>query len=606
MTVAFAALCATAVGAALGSSDARAGESLTQAMTSAYANNPRLDAERARLRSTDEGVPQARSGWAPRVSADARYGYSEDKTKPTSTADGTSRPGSFGVTLTQPVFDGFQTRNTVKRAEARVRAGRAQLRATEADVLLAAVTAYMDVVRDSELLRLNKTNVKALRGELRAARERRAVREVTRTDVAQAQARLARGQSALDEVRADLRASQAEYRRLVGHAPKGVRMPPVSMRLVPRSLKTAVDFALREAPRVHIALYQEQEARHEVDRITGELLPRVQLDARYEENHDTSRTVQRQTEASIFGRLTVPLFTGGETRARVRAAKHQHVGRLQDIEEARRLVRSRVAASWSALRANRSRIRSDEIQVRASATALEGVRAEQQVGARTLLDVLNAEQELLEARAGLVRTKRNTIVAQYRLLAEIGRLDAEMLSLPTAIYDPQAHYEDAKSKWLDVSITQPDPPTPEEVEAGERRAAWKLKAEVPPQLPPDLRTETTSDGRHVIDPETHPEPPPLRRQAVRVYEPAPVTTGAIKPRPAARPTTRSARPALRLRGAKSLTPTGLTFPGDTPLAPPARVHSGVALRPSAAPAATVHLRKLSPDLGRMRGKTFAD
>ncbi|MEO1718850.1 MAG: TolC family outer membrane protein [Pseudomonadota bacterium] len=485
---------------------AKAGESLVQAMTSAYENNPRLDAERARLRATDEGVPQARSGWVPRVSADARYGQSKDTSKPRGAADGTSRPGTYGVTLTQPLFDGFQTRNRVKGAEARVRSVRAQLRATEAEVLLGAATAYMDVVRDTELVRLNRKNVSVLRGELRAARERRAVREVTRTDVAQAQARLARGQSGLDEVLADLRASQAEYRRIVGNAPKGVRMPPVSMKLIPRSVQIAIQFALREAPRVHAALYQEQEARHEVDRVTGELLPRVQLEARYEQEHNPSTQFSRQTTASVFGRLTVPLYNGGETRARVRAAKHQHVGRLQDVEEARRLVRSRVAAAWSALRANRSRIKSDQIQVRASRTALEGVRAEQQVGARTLLDVLNAEQELLEAQASLVRTKRNTIVSQYQLLAEMGRLDAELLSLPTAIYDPQAHYADAKSKWLTVSITQPEPPSPEEVEAGAKRAAWKVKPELSPTLPPDLRSTTHSSDRHGIAISDQPEP----------------------------------------------------------------------------------------------------
>lgn len=548
-----------------------AGESLTQALTSAYDQSPRLDAERARLRATDEGVSQARSGWRPNISADAGYGYSQSNTKPASSASGTTKPTSYGVTVQQPLFDGFQTRYRVRGAEARVRAARAQLRALEAEVLLAAVTSYMDVVRDQSLVNLNERNVRVLRGELTAANERRRLREVTLTDVAQARARLARGQSALDEARAALRTSQAEYRRVVGHAPKGVRMPPMRLKLVPRDVEAAVHFALREAPRVHLALYQEQAARHDVDRVSGELLPRVQLEARYEEDLDPTNEFSKRQAASVFGRVTVPLYSGGETRSRVRIAKHQHVGRLQEVEAARREVRSRVTAAWSQLRAGQARIRSDQVQVKASRTALDGVRAEQRVGQRSLLDVLNAEQELLEANAALYRTKRNKVVAQFRLLAEIGRLDAELLRLPTAIYDPKAHYEEAKGKWLTTSITQPDPPSQAEVAEGRARAAWKLRPQVEPtsepQAPPLREGVTLLPEQPVVGPEdqrqipvTDQPPPPI--PLVRQASPPPATSDWET---ASSRTSRT--PSGRIDELERVRATrGPAFPGDAPVA----------------------------------------
>ncbi|MEO0672572.1 MAG: TolC family outer membrane protein [Pseudomonadota bacterium] len=523
-----AAVVAFAVSAALPAQQVTA-ESLHQALTSAYETNPTLDAQRARLRATDETIARARSGWRPRVTGRANYGHERLKTKPQSTSSGRSAEYGYGLNITQPLFDGFRTRSAVNQAEARVREERARLRLAEASVLLDAATAYMNVVRDQMLVRLNEANVGVLTKELRAARARRAVREVTRTDVAQAEARRARALSALDEARAALKASRADYRRVVGHDPQGLRKPPMKLKLVPRTLDTAIQFSTREAPRVHLALYREAAARHEVDQIWGELLPQVRIEGDFEKQHSPGFGTREQESASISGRVTVPLYAGGETRARVREAKHQHVGRLQEIEQARRDVESRTTAAWSRLKAGRARIESDRIQVRASQTALDGVRAEQAVGQRTLLDVLNAEQELLEAKAALIRTERNAVVAQYTLLAEMGRLDADMLRLSTAIYDPEAHYEDAKGKWLTTSIAQPIPVSEEEAELTNARQAWRVRP---------------APRREIIEPEEH-APRPLSGDH------APLTTGSlrssVKPAaPAARWTSKTTAP-VKLR-----------------------------------------------------------
>ncbi|MEO1266088.1 MAG: TolC family protein, partial [Pseudomonadota bacterium] len=224
------ALAAAAAVFACAQAGAAQAESLHQALTSAYESNPTLDAQRARVRATDETVSRARSGWRPRVTGRASYGYEHLKTRPDQTGTGGSKEYGYGVNLTQPLFDGFRTRNAVGQAEARVREGRARLRGAEAAILLDAATAYMNVVRDQMLVRLNEANVRVLTGELRAARARRAVREVTRTDVAQAEARRARALSALDEARASLKASRADYRRVVGHDAQGLRKPPMKLK----------------------------------------------------------------------------------------------------------------------------------------------------------------------------------------------------------------------------------------------------------------------------------------------------------------------------------------------------------------------------------------
>ena len=443
-------------------------ESLRDALTAAYQTNPGLDAERARLRATDENIPRAKAGYRPTVTGEGSIAAQDTKSSPSLRSDGTTKPTNWQLSVRQPLFDGFRTRNAVNAAEASVRAGRARLNEREASTLLDAATAYMDVVRDKAIVSLRGNNVRVLSRELAATKARRAVKEVTLTDVAQARSRRARAVSDLDFAKANLRISRANYVRVIGHAPDRVGLPPLTIKGLPRGLDEALRIAEQESPRLIAALYQEQEARYSVDRVWGELLPQVDVEARYSHGSGISNTIDERNSASVTGRLRIPFYRGGEVHARVRQAKHTHVGRIQDIEQARVDLEATVTAAWSRLRAARAKLKSDQVQVSAARTALRGVRAEEKVGQRMLLDVLNAEQELLDAQVSLVGTKRDLIVASYGVLASIGRLTVDAIALATDVYVPEAHYEEVRRKWAGVTITraqvEPEPVVEEVIE----------------------------------------------------------------------------------------------------------------------------------------------
>lgn len=431
-------------------------ETLHEALTAAYKFNPRLDAERANLRATDEEVPRALSGYRPQIFGSADVGYQRSKTRgggDTNVQE--TNPRGYGIDISQPIFRGFRTLNTVREAEAVVRAERANLLIVEQAVLLEAVIAYADVIRDQAVVRLRENNVNVLTRELRATQDRFAVGEVTRTDVAQAEARRSGAVSALDLARANLRTSRAAFERVIGHPPSNLADPQVPEKLLPRSQEEALAIASRENPNLVAALYREQAARHVVDRIWGELLPEVSVDASYDRRFGQGNFDESEVTA-VTGRVTVPIYQGGEVSARVRQAKHTHVARLQEVEQFRTETVADVVASWARMEAARAQIASDQAQVEANRVALAGVREEERVGQRTLLDVLNAEQELLNAEVNLVTTRRDLVVSAYTLLASIGRLDAEYLGLGAAIYDPEAHYQEVRRKWWGISITHAD------------------------------------------------------------------------------------------------------------------------------------------------------
>ncbi|MEL6299690.1 MAG: TolC family outer membrane protein [Pseudomonadota bacterium] len=433
-----------------------AGESLNSALAAAYKNNPQIEAERARLRATDEDVARAMSGYRPTITSTLSTSVRNGNTDPASPTDGRSRPRSFSLELTQPLFRGFQTRNAVSEAEANVRAGQQSLRSVEQTVLLDAVTAYMNVVRDSAILRLRRANLTFLAQELRATQERFNVGEVTRTDVAQARARRAAAQSAIDLARANLDASRALYRRVVGRVPTQLQSPGEPRAKLPRSLKAALSAGLEENPTVVQALYLEQAARFTVDRIFGELLPQAQLEASYSSTRDPNPAVEKSEEGTVTGRLTIPLYQGGEPRARLRQAKHTHVSRIQEIERARTVVREQVVSAWALLLAARAQLVSGQAQVDANQIALDGVRAEERVGQRTLLDVLDAQQALLDSRVTLVATRRDVVVNAYTLLSAMGQLDGVSYGVATIVYDPDVHYHEVRRKWWSISITDRD------------------------------------------------------------------------------------------------------------------------------------------------------
>lgn len=447
-------------------SSAASALSLAEALRSAYRYNPELEAERARLRATDESVAIARSGYRPTIEGEYTAAVTESNQDFRPGAGGGPGPGSeggdrfqprtFSLNLAQPIFTGFQVTNAVNEAEANVRAGQQILRSTEQAILQAAATAYVDVVRDLALVRLAQSNLEFLSQELSATQDRFRVGEVTRTDVAQAQARQAAARSDLDLTRANLKASRARFLRIVGVEASQVSAPPIPERFIPRSLDDAIDLALRQNPAVVAALYVEQAARFTVDRLSGQLLPQVDLNASYSVTRGQSDTISRSETGTLLGRLRIPLYQGGQRYAEIRQAKHTHVSQLQEVE--RRRVESKEAAvtAWSLFQASLAQLESDRTQVEANQIALEGVREEERVGQRTLLDVLDAQQELLNAQVELVTTRRDILVNAYTLLAAIGRLDMVQLGLTDTVYDPDVHYHEVRRKWFGLSITHRD------------------------------------------------------------------------------------------------------------------------------------------------------
>ncbi len=437
----------------MGSPQVRA-ETLTQAVGAAYQFNPRLDAARATQRATDEEVPRALSGYRPSIVGSADTSWQHTTTSPATTANGDSNPRGYQVGLVQPLFRGFRTVNSVSAAEATVRAGRETLRLAEQSVLLEAVTAFCDVVRDTAIVRLRENNVTVLTRDLRATQDRFNVGEVTRTDVAQAQARRAAAVAALDLARSNLKTSRATFERVIGHPPSNLVEARAST-LIAKTLEGNIEIALRESPSVVAALYREQAARHTIDIVRGELLPSAQLESNYSKRFDTEGLDAIET-ATVTGRVTVPFYTGGEVEARVRQAKHTHVQRLQEIEQARTEVQAQVVTAWAQLQAAQAAVESDVTAVEANRIALAGVREEERVGQRTLLDVLNAEQELLNAEVNLATDRRNVVVSSYTLLSTIGRLNVQELAAAELVYDPEAHYNEVRGKWFDISITHRD------------------------------------------------------------------------------------------------------------------------------------------------------
>ena len=450
MSIALGATCSVALPVATASA-----QSLRDALASAYKYNPRLDAERARQRATDEEVARAHSGYRPTVAGSADVGYNRTDSKPigSSNVGGETHPKGYGVSASQPIFNGFRTLNGVRVAEATVRAGRETLRNVEQSVLLESATAYVDVVRDQSIVKLRENNVEVLTRELKATQDRFSVGEVTRTDVAQAQARRAAAISALDLARANLKVSRANFERSIGYPPGALSEQRPPARLLPKSQSEAIDITLKENPAIVAALYTEQAARYTVDVTWGELLPSVRVDATYSHRYDSSLSVDEVESTTVTGRLDVPFYEAGDVRARVRQAKHTHVSRLQQIEQARTEAKAATISAWSNLVAARAAIEADQVQVSSTATALAGVREEERVGQRTLLDVLNAEQEALNAQVQLVTDKRNLVVASYAVLSAVGRLSIPELGNTEIAYDVEAHYNEVRRKWWGISIT---------------------------------------------------------------------------------------------------------------------------------------------------------
>lgn len=420
--------------------------SLYEALATAYTTNPTLEAARAELRAIDENVPQVLSEWRPTVLGTVQGGHQWDEQHKPLPLEQETNPRSYGVTVRQPVFDGFGTVAGTSQAENLVEAGRARLTDTEQVVLQSGVTAYMAVVRDAAVLDLNISNEKVLQAQLEATQARFDVGELTRTDVAQAESRLQGAIAGRIQSEGQLTASKAIYRQVIGEEATSVEMPVETLPL-PGSRDESV--ALSEsAPIVRAAQFDERAAKDDIDVQFSDMLPTVAIEGSWQRQEDLGLRDSESDVASIIGQVTVPLYQAGEPDSRVRQSKQRYVQFKRLTDEARRQAEQEAVNAWAALQTARAQARSFEEQVRASELALEGVRQEQEVGARTILDVLDAQQEVLNAQVSLVSSQTDSVVAEFRLMAAIGALTAASLALPVDYYDPRVHYDKVRNKFI--------------------------------------------------------------------------------------------------------------------------------------------------------------
>jgi len=445
---------AVLAGFAAYSSTSAYAETLDQALTEAYATNPDLVAERARVRAVDEQVPQALSNWRPQVFVNGSYGYrnvDRDAPTPPGDSDRTTHPAAVGLAITQNVFRGFRTQAETERARNRVAAARSGLIGAEQSILLEGVVGYVDMLRDGAVRDLRINNVKVIEEQLRATQDRFDVGELTRTDVAQAESRLARAVADLTSAEADLETSRAAYRKAIGRDPVDLEVPDLPANL-PASEDEAKSLAVENNPDVVLADFTERAARSEIDLRRGELLPTVTVEGDLNREEDVVGRDVKDTETALTARVSVPLYQSGEVYSRIREAKQTASQRLSELALTKREAEQDASDGWENFRASKARITSFESEVRAQEVAFEGVEQEAQVGSRTVLDVLDAEQELLDSRVNLVRARRDLIVSGYALLSAIGRLTAQDLGLSVDLYDPTRNFDAVEDKLFGSDI----------------------------------------------------------------------------------------------------------------------------------------------------------
>ena len=443
------------------------GETLQSALVQAYLNNPSLNAQRAAVRATDENVPQALSGYRPKITATITGGQQSlssttrvvspnlpANVPPNSPAtyaiqSGYNTPVSLGASITQTLYNGFKTANQTRQAESQVLAARSTLQVTVQTMLLNAATAYMNVLRDGAILDLQRRNVEVLQEQLRQTRDRFNVGEVTRTDVAQAESRLASGRSQVLTAEANYKASVATYRQVIGVNPNNLSAGTPVDRYSPHTLPKAISVGTTVHPAVTSAEYGVDVAQLAVKVAEAALMPTFSVTGSYVKNYEVVGSLNsiENYNASVLGTLSVPIYQGGAEYSLIRQAKETLGQKRLDLDTARDSVRQQIVQSWGQLEAAKANIDATQAQVQAAEIALNGVREEARVGQRTTLDVLNAQQELVNARVALVTAQRDRVVASYTLLSAVGRLSPPVLGLRVPVYRPMVHYQQVRDAW---------------------------------------------------------------------------------------------------------------------------------------------------------------
>jgi outer membrane protein len=437
-------------------------DTIEAALVRAYQGNPQLNAQRAQVRSTDEGVPQALSGYRPKVNLTATAGV--QYTDATSVvgpnpATGTAAraqshaeeaPRSVGITATQTLFNGQQTANGVRAAESQVSSSREALRVLEQSVLLTAATTYMDYLRDAAIVEVQRSNVRVLEQTLKQTRDRFNVGEVTRTDVAQSEAQLAAGRTQLAIAEANLTTTRSKFRQIIGNEPADLQPGAPVDRFFPGSLPAAVELSLIENPNVTSAMFGVDVNYLQVKIKEGALLPTLTLQASAQQANEQQLTVQKSFTAAAVAQLTVPIYQGGIEYSLIRQSKENLAQQRLNLDTTRDQTRANTVTQWGALVSGKAQVAAAQAQVTASEIALNGVREEAKAGQRTTLDVLNAQQALVNARIALVTAQHDRVVASYNVLSAVGRLSPQVLGLATNTYDPSVHYQQVRDSWFGV------------------------------------------------------------------------------------------------------------------------------------------------------------
>ena len=431
-------------------------DTLQQALLQAYKSNPTITGARAGLRATDETVPLARANGLPQAQIDSQY--TESIVKGANAYLEPSRSVTVTPQISVPIYSGGAVRNSIKAAKTRVEAGRANLRETESELFTEVVGAYMDVIRDEAIVGLNAQNVHVLEVNLKATQDRFQVGDLTRTDVAQSQARLAQARSDLETAQSNLIASRENYVRLVG-TPPGELEPPPALPLLPTSPEEAVEIALSDNPTLLAAKKTSDAYGYDVKAARADRLPRINLFAsgQYYNYLGTLEDVGQAGRAPNSGKtaqagvqLTIPIFQGGRPGAEVRQAQAYHSQAIENVTAAERQVIDSARSDYAAWQAAQQVIKSSEVAVEANRLSLQGVRAENSVGNRTILDILNAEQELLNSQVTLVSAQRDAYVAGFALLAAMGHAEAKDLGLVDGgLYNPLANFNRVNHKMWD-------------------------------------------------------------------------------------------------------------------------------------------------------------
>ena len=433
---------------------------MESALARAYQGNPQLNAQRAIVRQNDEGVSQALSGYRPTLSATASVG--EQYTNETGVfppippglpngvtfnVKGVTTQRAVGLNGAQTLFNGEQTANKVRKAESQVSAARETLRMMEESVLLSAASAYMDVSRDTANLDVQQNNIRVLQRTLKDTRNRFAAGQVTATDVAQAEAQLAAGEATLHAAESTLMTTRANFRRIIGVDPANLAAASPVDRLAPTTLNAAVAVGAAENPTVTAALYGVDVAQLQVRIAEGALWPTLAFQGGVQQQVFSNILTPNLVLGTAMLNLSVPIYQGGAEYSAIRLSKETVGQQRLNVDQVRDQTHANVVQAWGQLQAAKAQVEAAVRQNDASERALEGVRNEAQAGQRTTLDVLNAEQALVNARVNLIVAQHDRVVASYSLVSAVGRLSAQELRLPVTIYDPMVHYQQVRDAW---------------------------------------------------------------------------------------------------------------------------------------------------------------